>query len=210
MVKLANIFLSICLMFVCALSITGCMNYGTSIQFETWGGTNISTKHYDYNSNINPSSFEKPNKTGYNFLGWYYDDKFDNEVVASIVALNMNVTYYAKYQLDEEYFMGLSNYYIWGNENNVLTIDKFDLWTDWYFEVDKTNGLDFNKVTVEKLGQTNFICKDVVVYDVNGKTLTDVNPNKHIFELDNGDASIGKYVVKVSTQNNGDCKVTIN
>ena len=209
MVKLANIFLSICLMFVCALSITGCMNYGTSIQFETWGGTNISTKHYDYNSNIVPADFEKPSKTGYTFLSWYYDDKFENEVVSSMVALNMNVTYYAMYQLNEDYFVNSSDYYEWGNDSNQLTIEKNNLQTDWYFEIDKTNNFDFRKIIVEKLGQSTYVCKDVVVYAENGKTLTDVNANINVFELPESVNSAGKYVVKVSTQNSGDCRVVI-
>ena len=210
--NLLKISLTICLLVVCLFSITGCFNFGLTIQFETWGGTNISTKHYEYNSTVFTSDFSVPTKTGYKFLNWYYDDKFENEITGqSMVALNMNVTYYAKYELDEEYFMSTSNYYEWDNDKSLLTIEHNDLWTDWYIEIDKTNDIyGLNKITVDRIDQSQFVCKDVIVYDLNGKTMIDKNPNTNVFELEDGVMYSTKFVIKVSTQMPGACRVNIN
>ena len=207
-----KICLSICLLVATMLSLTGCLNYGTSIEFETWGGTQVATKHFEFNSTIVPADFQKPSKTGYTFLSWYYDDNFEQEVVSTMVAQNMNVKYYARYEVNETLFKDTSTYFAWGNDNTALTIENEGLLNSpYYFEIDKSNGLnDFNSISISPMDETAFIINSIEVSDENGKPLVDIDSRPQIFSLERGVSGATKFVVKVTGLATSAIRIVIN
>jgi uncharacterized repeat protein (TIGR02543 family) len=69
-----------------------------NVNYNTNGGNTISAT-LDVNALPNP--LPTPTKTGYNFLGWYYDSEYTTLAVAG-TAIDNDVTLYAKWQLQQE------------------------------------------------------------------------------------------------------------
>lgn len=208
--RILSFLLSLSFILPCSLMFAGCFNTGCSVSFETWDGTNIPSRHYEFQSSINPSEFPKPTKIGFKFVGWFYEDTFENEVTQNMVAHNMSVTYYAKYELDMDYYEYGSNYFIWTNDRASYEIAQTPANSSLIL-INKSNTLDtFDSVSVRPRETSLFRCFDVKVYDENGKIIKDKNINTTIFEAENPKAEAQRFVVKVGIQYPGDYWISIN
>lgn len=213
--KFFKCLLAIMLIIPCVFAFAGCVNSGTYIEFETWGGSHISSKHYEYNpygSTISPSDFGKPTKVGYKFLNWYADENFNTIIDSSMVATNSSVKYYAKYEIDYSYFPA-GRLVQWGTFDSSPRILDATITgiTDVYVLFEKTNmAQQFNSITIETTNSSGFICKNIVVYDENGKPVADNDANATVFVPTNKTSSAVKYVIKVSAITSGSFRLTFN
>ena len=69
------------------------------ITYELYGGTNNELNPNSYNIESDEIVFESPTKVGYNFLGWYSEDTFDNKIESIPTGSIGNKTIYANFQV---------------------------------------------------------------------------------------------------------------
>ena len=106
--RILSFLLSLSFILPCSLMFAGCFNTGCSVSFETWDGTNIPSRHYEFQSSINPSEFPKPTKIGFKFVGWFYEDTFENEVTQNMVPY----VFWSEIHISGRLMQKASNYHI--------------------------------------------------------------------------------------------------
>lgn len=207
---LVDKFLCVALVVITTLMFVGCGLKGTIITFETWGGDEIAEKFFESNSSIWSLDIGTAQKEGYDFLAWYYDEDFSQEVIFPLVAIQKEMKFYAKYAINDNYFKCHAIYHEWGDEESY-TFDQKQVENGWSFEIDKTNeNYHFSQITVNSLYPVFFINRGIVVYDENGKTVKGTNESKNTFIVDEPISSSGKYVVVVYCQSTAECRIVIS
>lgn len=213
--KVFKFLFAICLLIPCVFSLTGCLNGGTFVSFETWGGTPISSKHYEYNptgTTIIPSQFPKPTKAGYKFKDWYADPDFTRIINTSMVATNGSVTYYAQYEVDYSYFADnrLAQWNTFESSPRIFDGESSGSY-NVYILFDKRNtSHTFNSITVSPIDSSPFTCSALEVSDSNGKPAVDADARTDVFVPETKTSAAVQYVLKLTVISQGAFRLTFN
>ncbi len=197
----------------------GCSIGVCTLTFETWGGTGPSDIVLSPGESLDSSKFYDAQKPGYDFVCWCYDEELTRPISFPMVATNGVFTYYAKYELDEEYFISNSNYITWTNDQEDIYADaSLNPYTQLNFMLEKSN-LNFvlESIEIEPIDPTpgqGFMVDWFEVYDEQGKIVDDADfENKYIFvpkeEKDENETYY--YVLRVTASvKGGDFRIKIN
>lgn len=206
---LLSFIIAISLLISCVFGLAACSAWGAYITFETWGGSHVSSKAYNNGEPILPWTFETPTKQGYNFLGWYYDKDFNNEITSSMVAGYGSFTYYAKYEINENYF-NTNTTGFWSASQETISMDVNNVSAYESILIRKTNYSTLDMISVSPLTSSHFICSNLEVFDENGKPIEDANPEPSVFVPKDKPNAAMNFVIKISTLSAGNCRLSIS
>ena len=128
-----------------------------TITYELNGGKNYSDNPTGYNVTTPTITLVNPTKTGYNFLGWYKEATFENEVESIELGSTGNLTLHAKWQIINYSI----TYYLHGGTNNPNNPTYRNIENDTIILKDPTrDGYEF-------LGWYNDLEDEVLVSQIN-------------------------------------------
>ncbi len=201
------------------LLFNGCSIGVCTLQFETWGGSGPRDIVMTPGDSLDSNKFYDAVKTGYNFDCWCYDKDLTQAISFPMVATNGTFTYYAKYELDINYFINNNEYITWSNSQKDIYIDcSLNPYTQLNFMLDKNNiSYAINNITIEPTDTTpgqGFMVNGFEVYDEQGKTVEDADTeNKDIFvpSIDRETTDTYMYVLRVTVDaKGGNFRIKIN
>ncbi len=140
------------------------------IVYNLDGGKNSSdniTSYPNYTTNVNMQSFvlKSPTKTGYEFLGWFLDAGFSNQVIEISNQLNRDIVLYAKWNEPDE-----SKYILTSLEIlKVLDYNQTEKSTS-YIEYGDTVVFSYKFLPQLELEKNNFRARIVAYYVYKGTT----------------------------------------
>ena len=190
-----------------------------TLQFETWGGSGPSDIVMSPGESLDSTKFYDAVKTGYNFDCWCYDKDLTREISFPMVASNGTFTYYAKYELDINYFINNNDYLTWTDSQQDIYIDcTLNPYTQLNLLLDKSNtSYTIENIIIEPTNTTpgqGFVANGFEVYDEQGKTLEDEDiQNKNIFvpKISKDKTDTFMYVLRVTADTRGgDFRIKIN
>ena len=171
-----------------------------NIHYVLDGGMNMSANPSEYTIESENILFEPPTRVGTNFLAWYSDKDFINEITEIPKGSMGDTTIYAKWDLD--YFD--IQYILDGGNNNPANPSKYTIESNdivfepptrvgaifvaWYNDIDLTN--EITEITKGNIGDTTIYAKwelDAfnIQYVLDGGINNQTNPTLYTIESEN-------------------------
>ncbi len=202
----------------CTLNTTSCTLGVCKVYFESWDGVDPPDKYYTPGESLPESDFYAATKPGYTFVCWCYDKELTRPVTFPMIASVGSYTYYAKYEIDEEYFTNLNHVVSWANGQEDLNSDMDSLsgYAQDNVLIDKTNtSYELRSITLEAITDTpgqGFMVNLFNVYDEMGRRVEDKNPNQSVFEpkTDKEANETYRYVLRITSQRAGEYRIKID
>ena len=201
----------------CTLDLTSC-KYGqgtAKLTFEAWGGVAPEDVLYTAGVEVNSSYFKPATKFGYDFLYWCNNSELTSPVTFPFTAKNGTQTFYAKYEIDDDYFDSTGNIMTWYDGDE-------DMYRDWVATTSQTNmvvlldkvnlSYDLSNITVEAINESSgqsFTVTSFLVFDENGKPVENISSEDNVFEPQNTETTY-RYVLHVIGTGLGKCRININ
>lgn len=215
---LAIILVPAMLLSACTMDLTSCRFGACYINFESWDGVGPSDFVLTPGDQLDSSKFYDATKPGYNFVCWCYDKELTRPTEFPMIASHGSFTYYAKYELDEEYFTNLNHVVSWtnGQEDVNADMDELSGYAQDNVLLDKTNNsYELTSITLEAITDTpgqGFMVNIFNVYDEMGRRVEDKNPDQYVFEPKVKPASneTFRYVLRITSQRAGEYRIKID
>jgi hypothetical protein len=197
--------------------ISACSIGVCTLKFEAWGGTHPNDIILSPGESLDSKKFTDASKQGFKFINWCYDSNLTQEISFPMVASNGTFTYYAKYELDNDYYTTNNTNVTWNNNESITADFECNSYTSISVLIDKTNtNFELNKVTitpVDEIPGQGFYCHSLDAYDENGKTISDSNDESYIFQPETKLEATTQYkfVLKITAGVRGGAfRITIN
>ncbi len=160
-----------------------------SITYETNDGDNSPDNPDSYTSSSNDIVLKDPTKKGYNFLGWYLDEEFNNQITEIPTGSTGNLKLYAKWETIKYPI----NYVLDGGTNNSDNPSKYTIEDEVNIKDPTKKGYKFikweegNKIEKGSDGEKTFTASwETIKYPINyvldGGTNNSDNPSEYTIE----------------------------
>lgn len=171
MKKITKLFLTLCMVGI-IIVISACTDdtiKSYKVTFETNGGSIVKAIAFKENEELKLPT--DPTKEGYEFVGWYLDNTFNEELPTPYI-VTKNVTLYAKWQQEEHDIEILVNtvskrhsfetYNLNKSEKDNKNTEFFDLTTPYYVGDDNP----FRVEPTVTFASRDVVTKEIIDYDV--------------------------------------------
>lgn len=186
------------------------------IQFETWGGSEVREVRYQNGTELDPNDFDTPpTKSGYKFINWCYKENLEEEISFPMFASLGTYTYYAKYEIDNNFFQDSTTIQWKSLDPNAISYNFATSYKTNVLFKKNTMHHTLHKIEILPITDTpgqGFLCKTFEVFNEQGKPVEDKNPEPHIFEpaTNRFQTETFSYVLSIESMRGGDFCITIS